>query len=61
MRACLLCAPYIQTFELLGQPSSMARAREIAVVLVRHGFGHFVEAWQLQQNCPRSNLAKIGR
>lgn len=26
----------------------MARAREIAVVLVRHGFGHFVEAWQLQ-------------
>ncbi|MEE2757673.1 MAG: AarF/UbiB family protein [Myxococcota bacterium] len=26
----------------------ISRAREIAIVLVRHGFGHFVEAWQLQ-------------
>jgi ubiquinone biosynthesis protein len=26
----------------------MARVRQIAGVLVRHGFGHFVEAWQVQ-------------
>ena len=26
----------------------MARLREIAAVLVRHGLGHFVEAWKLQ-------------